>query len=55
MIKEAKTTSPEQNSINLSSKVLSPAEKSPLKRAHDLFQHIQISIGETYGKILTVL
>ena len=55
MIKEAKTTSPEQNSINLSSKVLSPAEKSPLKRAHDLFQHIQISTGETYGKILTVL
>ena len=28
MIEEAKTTSPEQNAINLSSKVSSPAEKS---------------------------
>ena len=32
MIGEAKTTSPEQNAINLSSKVLSPAEKSLLKK-----------------------
>ena len=32
MIEEAKTTSPEQNAINLSSKVLSPSEKSLLKK-----------------------
>ena len=32
MIEEAKTASPEQNAINLSSKVLSPAEKSLLKK-----------------------
>ena len=32
MIEETKTTIPEQNSINLSSKVLSPAEKSLLKK-----------------------
>ena len=32
MIEEAKTTSPEQNAINLSSKVLSPAEISLLKK-----------------------
>ena len=55
MIEEAKTTSPEHNAINVSSKVLSPAEKSLLKKAHHLFQHLQILIGATYGKILTVL
>ena len=32
MIEEAKTTSPEHNAINVSSKVLSPAEKSLLKK-----------------------
>ena len=32
MIEEVKPTSPEQNTINLSSKVLSPAEKSLLKK-----------------------
>ena len=37
IIDEAKTTSPEQNAINLSSKVLSPIEKSLLRRAHHLF------------------
>ena len=37
LIEEAKTKSPEQNAINLSSKVLSPVEKSLLRRAHHLF------------------
>ena len=55
MIEEAKITNPEHNAINVSSKVLSPAEKSLLKKAHHLFQHLQILIGATYGKILTVL
>ena len=32
MIEEVKTTSPEQNAINLSCKVLSPAEKYLLKK-----------------------
>ena len=50
MIEEAKTTSPEHNAINVSSKVLSPVEKSLLKRAHHLFEHLQILIGAIYGK-----
>ena len=55
MIEEAKTASPEQNAINLRSEVLSPVEKFLLKRAHHLFQHLQILTGATHGKILTVL
>ena len=54
-IEEVKTTSPEQNIINLSSNVLPSAEKSLLKRPNHLYQHLQILIGATYLKTLTTL